>query len=491
MNAVFLLIACLLMIPSAVAEPVALAIVTQDRAPMRAAPRNGAPTNAFLWQGETVEVRGQRQEYLQIYDYRRERGGFVRASHVQRILARPDEAPELLAVVRFLRLTSGAEALGIGFSAAYIEAAPAEVLNSEIGVEALDALGNFAERLAQRASSVSRQDKAAQATLAGHLDVAARYGVNFTTVERNGRVIICYDGEAFRRVLAMRSNSEQRARAALALTRSECMSDHRPSERRRVDEWRAEVLDRVEPATLPGYLRNRILMRRASVWSSLAYQRTRKGESEPAEAAAGRALSELGGVTKAELADDDARTYNDAAMQVNASRWALTVPATPDRKRLHIAAVPAESGETCVLLLDSKTDVRRPLARRCTYGVVWVASASVNREGNALAMAVQPTDTWRELWIFRKTSSGWSIRILPPAATTPHIGYAEFAGWLPGGKQMLVAREARGDGKYRRSFEVVRLDTLATVRQAGEPAAIAAFQRWQDASWKRETVSLR
>ena len=491
MNPIFLLLACLLMIPSAVAEPIALAIVTQDRAPMRAAPRSGAPTNAFLWQGETVEVRGERQEYLQIYDYRRERGGYVRASQVKRILPRPEEAPELLAVVRFLRSTSRSEALGIGFSAAYIEAASVEVLNSEVGVEALDALGSFAERLAQRASSVSRQDKAAQATLAGHLEVAARYGVNFTTVERNGRVLMCYDGEAFRRVLAMRSNPEQRARAALALTSSECMSDLRPSERRHVDEWRAEVLDRVEPAGLPVYLRNRILMRRASVWSSLAYQRTRKGEPEGAGAAAGRALSELGGVTKAELSDDDARTYNDAAMQVNASRWALTAPATADSKRLHFATTPAESGETCVLLLDAKNDVRRPLARRCTYGVVWVASASVNREGNALAIAVQPTDTWRELWIFRKTSSGWSVRILPPAATAPHIGYAEFAGWRPGGKQMLVAREARGDGRYRRSFEVVQLDSLATVRQAAEPGGVAAFQRWQDTSWKRETVSLR
>ena len=56
-------------------------------------------------------------------------------------------------------------------------------------------------------------------------------------------------------------------------------------------------------------------------------------------------------------------------------------------------------------------------------------------------------------------------------ATTPDVGYAEFAGWVPGGKQMLVAREAQGEGKYKRIFEVLRLDTLATERQACDPGA--------------------
>ncbi|HEY1287829.1 MAG TPA: hypothetical protein VGF58_05835 [Burkholderiales bacterium] len=480
----------LLAIPlSASAEAAALAIVIRDRTALRAAPRSAAPANALLWPGETLEVRGERLDYLQVYDYRRERGGFVLASEVQRLALRPEEAPELLAIVRFLRRMPGAEALGIGFAAAYIEAAPAEVLASEAGAEALDALGGFAERLAERAGS-AKLDRIAQATLAGHLDVAARYGVRFIHHEAGGQAHFCYEGEAYRRVLAMPSSPPQRARAALALTRVECTSaDQRPDERRRMDQWRAEILERVEAASLPAPLRNRILMRRAEVWASIAYLQARKGE--PPQAAAKLALTALADVDKAKFGDDDARTYNDAAMQVGASRWAAAKPSpVADERWPHIVTAAGPSGETCVLLVDAKNDARRPLARRCTYGMVWTASASVNREGTAAALSVQPTAAWRELWIFRKAASGWTVRVLPPAATAPHIGYAEFAGWAPASR-MLVAREARGDGRYRRSFELVRLDTLATVSHATEPSGVREFQRWQDASWKSSTVSLR
>ena len=54
-----------------------------------------------------------------------------------------------------------------------------------------------------------------------------------------------------------------------------------------------------------------------------------------------------------------------------------------------------------------------------------------------------------------------------------------------------MAREARGEGKYKRNFEVVRLDSLAIERQSGDPAVLGPFQRWQDAAWKTQTVSVR
>src|ERR1700745_1281349 len=56
------------------------AIVVQDQSALRAAPRDSAQQQAVLWQGEVVEVRGERMDYLQVWDYKRERGGFVRAS---------------------------------------------------------------------------------------------------------------------------------------------------------------------------------------------------------------------------------------------------------------------------------------------------------------------------------------------------------------------------------------------------------------------------
>jgi hypothetical protein len=95
------------------------------------------------------------------------------------------------------------------------------------------------------------------------------------------------------------------------------------------------------------------------------------------------------------------------------------------------------------------------------------------------------------MWVFRKAGGQWSVRSLPPAEMSPAVGYAEFAGWVPGGKQVLVAREAAGEGKYRRNYELVRIDTLATVGQAVDPSLLPVFSRWQDAEWKRMTVSLR
>ncbi len=460
-----------LLIP-ALAHATGLAIVLQNEVALRPAAHKAAQPNALLWQGETVEVRGERLDYLQVYDYRRERGGYVRASQVRRIALTPAEAPEFLAVLRFLRDVPGSEALGIGFAAAYIEAASAEMLNGLAGAEALDALGTLAERLAQRASR-GAAGRAAQ-VLAAHLDVAARHGVQLVSVERDGRMRVCYDGTAFRQVLAMASTQEQRARAALALTRPACLGKY--------EAWHAEALDKVDDARLPRILKNRVLMRRAAVWSSLAYQRARIGED--AKAAAERALIALGDIDKSALTESDTALYTDAAIRVSASRWAAVPPHDTPR----LVTVTEQTGETCVTFADAK---KKPLAKRCTYGLVWTASASMNKEATALTLAVQQSESWRELWIFRRAKGGWTVRVIPPASINPNVGYVEFAGWIPGGRHLLVAREALGEGKKIRSFEQLRLDTLSPVKHAAEAGALTAFSRWQDPSWKGRTVSLR
>ena len=492
-----------------------LAIVLRDATSLRAAPHATAQQQALLWQGEVLEVRGERLDHLQVWDHRRERGGFVEAARVRVLTGSGGEANDLLAVLRFVRGTPGQEALGIGLAAAWLKAAPAEAVAGAAGAEAFDAIGTLAERLAQRASatpaasppsmlttpisistSTLPMPSRADAALAAHLEVVARYGVAFASFERAGTMRICYEGEAFRRVLAMpAADPAQRARAALGLTQPECIDPALPViVRQQLETGRADVLDRVDLSGLSQPWQARVSMRRAGVWSGLAFEHARRSETAPAQAAARRALAELARIDRTELADDDVPGWNEAALRVGASRWAAVPVSLPvAMQSLQLAAVAGEPGQTCIALNDAREPAaREPLARRCTWGVAWLASASVNREGNAVAIAVQPLAGWRELWVFSRSAQGaWSAQVLPPSTATPELGYAEFAGWVPGGRQMLVAREARGSSGLRRTFEVVRLDTLGTERQAADPAVLGPFMRWQDARWKTETVSLR
>jgi hypothetical protein len=68
----------------------------------------------------------------------------------------------------------------------------------------------------------------------------------------------------------------------------------------------------------------------------------------------------------------------------------------------------------------------------------------------------------------------------------PH-GVAEH---LAGTRRLLIAREVKDHGRFRRSFEELRLDDVALVRQASSPDLLRDFGRWQDIAWRRDTPAL-
>ena len=462
---------------------VVIALVVQDQAPLRAAPQDSAPRQATLWQGEWLEVRGERQGFLQVYDHRRERPGYVRPQQVRVVRLEEASVPALQAVVAFLQDTPGAEALGIGYAAALLRAAPA----TQVGPELFGALGLMADRLARRATS----QRSADTSLAAHLDVAASYGVKLVSFEREGRTRVCYDGEAFRRVLALGGRPEDRLQAALALTRSECIDPAlNPVELHTLDTWRGAVLEQVDAGTLPAWLANRLHLRRAEVHAVRAYQLSRRGEAAAAAQESERAMASLARVLKAELAEEDKGAYALAAVRVGASRHAVEPPPeTPDAGPT-LALSPGRPGETCLRLVEA-TRPQAVLSERCTYGLVWPGSVRRSARGETVTVAVQLLESWTELWVFHREGEAWQVDALAPAATEPVLGYVELAGFSPDGSRVLVAREALVEGRVKSSFQVLKRETLVPEKSAERPQDSGTFHRWSSAEWRGRTVAVR
>ncbi|HTY93099.1 MAG TPA: hypothetical protein VMC02_04370 [Steroidobacteraceae bacterium] len=470
-----------MMLAPATALATALAIVVQDHTALRAGAQSGALELTTLWQGDVVEVRAERAGYLQVYNDRRERGGYLRSDAVRPLALTPAEAPALLAVMRFLRDSHGSEALGISYGAAYLKAAPPHGLTGE----PLEAVALMAERLADSASGSASPG----ADVGAHLDVVGQFGIHMRTFERNGRMQVCYDGELFQRVLTLpQASAEERALAALSLTRPDCIDPALgPAARAILDEERGAVLDTISERDLTPLTRSRLHARRATVWAAVAFEQARHGRSSVA--AGQRSLAEFAGVQARDLGEDRRSDYADAAVRVSASRWAGVASAhKPDG--LMVAVTAGEPGQTCVAVQKPQA-AATPLVRRCTYGVAWPASAQVIAQGQALVLAVQPLESWRELWVFHERAESWTVDVLSPGTDDPDEGYIEYAGYVPAARRLLVAREVKVHGHIRRSFEELRLADLLTVRQASDPALLRDFGRWQDARWRSDTLSLR
>ncbi|HET6148646.1 MAG TPA: hypothetical protein VFH68_14015 [Polyangia bacterium] len=529
-----------------------VAIVAEDPTVMRNAPRDDGAPQATLWRGDWLEVRGETAGFLEVYDHRHERPGFVRAGVVR--VHRLDEAtaPELRAVVRFLRDAPGSESLGIGYAALYLRAAPAGVDSSEV----LAAIGTMASRLARRASArqAAGRDRvlpgaspAASAT-AAQVEVAEHYGVHFRSIESmvgGGRARLCYDGEAWERVRAAgAAPAIERARAALFLAGDSCAGDAAvaavaaPADQRAWNDRRVDALGGVDPAALPAYLAGRVRLRRAEALAWRAYDEARKsglagrgsrgGSSDGAARAEGAAVRELALVDRGLLAPEDLDTFHDVAVRVASARWAVeTPPRDTGKRRFRIAVEPRATGESCVRVLESSVApggagaggaaaASRLVGERCTYGVVWPSALRWSPAGDAATIAVQPLPSWTELWVIRRgraaplaavapangnagpaptpspaPAATWTIEPLVPAARDPGAGYVETAGFSPDGAHLLVVRESRAPGHAQRRFQVLSLATLAVEKQAGGADRLLAFKRWSAAWWRSGTLALR
>jgi hypothetical protein len=478
---------------------VVVALVVQDQSPLRSAPHDSALRETSLAQGDWLEVRGERQGYLQVYDHRLERAGYVRPAVVRRYAVEASSSPELGAVVDYLRDAPGQESLGIGYVALYLRASPAQ----GVGARVFDALGTMAERLATRASA--RVATAGEASLAAQIEVAESYGVGFVRFEQEGSTRVCYDGEAFRRVLALGGAGPERVRAALGLTDPGCVDPALgPTEALALAKWRAGVLDGVDPTTLgPEVPTNdgaRLRLRRSIVQSELAYFAARTGDLALARRASEAARRELLLADRSLLADEDRLTYEEAALHAASARWADEPVPGGASANLDIDLAAGAPGQTCIRV-KKHASAQAPLLEHCTYGVVWPSSIRVAPHDAAVAVVVEPLPGWSELLVLHPTPAGWAADTMAPAAIDPELGYVELAGFTPDGAHLLVVREWRTSGplgsphtlapRVKRTFQLVAIDGLEVEKESRTLASFPTFRRWQTADWQRGTFALR
>jgi hypothetical protein len=459
----------------ALAAAMTVALVTSPQTTLASSPDEKAAKQATLARGDWLEVRGELRGRLKVYDHRHERPGYVQPWQVRTFPLDESAAPALRTIVGFVRDEPGAESLGIGATALFLKVAPA----AAIGPDVLDALGTMAERLARRATRGAAVDE---------LEVAKSYGIAFYSLESPAGVRVCYDGEAFRRVLASPAASgEAKARAALALSDPTCAAPVAGlAAEQAALEGRLAVLDAVSGA--PPFLAGRVRIRRVGLLATLAWLRARQGDATASAAAAGQAFDTFAGIERLDLAAEDGAAYQEAAVRVAVARWLREPAATSPGEGAHLELAPGKEGETCVRLVAGK----KAEVERCTFGLPLLASVRKGPKASSVAIAVQLLPGWVEVWLFRRAGDGWIVDPIVPAETDPELGYAEVAGFSPDGKRVLVVREARAEvGGLRRTFEVRLVATLAVELQARSAAALSAFARFSSPDWKRGTVALR
>ena len=253
-------------------------------------------------------------------------------------------APELLAVLRFLRDSPGSESLGISYGAAYLKAAPPRAGRRSLRCHCANGRAPCRSGLGQPRPSRDRSSPGRR----GSSSAFACAISNATVGCESATTVNC--SIAFSRSPA---RAEERAHAVLGLTRPDCIDpDMGPMPRAALDDERAELLEQVSDGDLNAMMRSRLHARRAGVWA-LAYDRApRRPRRRPAE----RALAELLAVHLDDLGDDRRAEYVDAVLRVSAIRWAGGLPVPPSGALGQRGA--RGSGSDVYCLLDAQAACR-------------------------------------------------------------------------------------------------------------------------------------
>ena len=388
----------------------------------------------------------------------------------------PASAPELAAVVRFLRDAAGYESLGIGYAALALRAAPAGADTSEL----LASIGTMADRLARRASARRADAQGRDAGRAHRGRRELRREVpgrrRATRARRGARTgLLRRRGVGRRPRLAGRGARRAGARRAVpggrCLPRPRC---RRPAEARAWNDRRLQALrvDRLRRGGRAAGLARRPgapAPRRGARLAGL--RRGAAGNAEAAARAEAAAVRELALCDRGVLAARGPRSLRgDVAIRVAASRWATeTPPKANPRAGPSSRSRRAQPGETCVRVTDGAGDRARRLGERCTFGVVWPSALRWAPSGDVATVAVQPLPAWTELWVLRRGADGtWAFETLTPATTEPDIGYVESAGFSPDGRRRAPGRrEARAAGRLARALPG-RRRRLAGGREVGQ-----------------------
>jgi hypothetical protein len=122
---------------------------------------------------------------------------------------------------------------------------------------------------------------------------------------------------------------------------------------------------------------------------------------------------------------------------------------------------------------------------------VWANSFRIAPDHATAALAVEPLPGWLELWMFRRAAGGWTVDVLAPATEGPDLGYVELAGWSNDGARAVIVREARTGGEIHRTWQILKLDSLAVDKQTSRLADLGPARAWITPEWRGRTLALR